>query len=201
MNSRRPVLPEAMTAPPQGDGWLWYHVILTVYGAWLYGDRRGFRTRHHREHIAGDYRNPPPVEKYADREKRSRDSLKQPPVELPPAWRGIIGTALVERFATLGGFVLCCAVGRQHAHLLTKLPHGEGRSWSGVAKRHAWFVAREHGWRTRLWGKRGKELSVRDREHHRNVFEYILQHEQERAWVWRWTRDGGEVVFDPVEGA
>jgi hypothetical protein len=29
----------------------WYHIIMSTYGSWLYGDARGFRTRHHREHI------------------------------------------------------------------------------------------------------------------------------------------------------
>lgn len=29
----------------------WFHCIATTYGAWLYGDSRGFRTRHHREHV------------------------------------------------------------------------------------------------------------------------------------------------------
>jgi hypothetical protein len=38
----------------------WYHIMLTTSGDWLYGDARGFRTRHHREHVEGDYKNPPP---------------------------------------------------------------------------------------------------------------------------------------------
>jgi hypothetical protein len=30
-----------------------------TYGTWLPGDPKGFRTRHHREHIEGDYKKPP----------------------------------------------------------------------------------------------------------------------------------------------
>ena len=45
--------------PP--EDFSWYHVVLTTYGAWLPGDPRGFRTRHHREHVPGDYKAPPPV--------------------------------------------------------------------------------------------------------------------------------------------
>jgi hypothetical protein len=38
----------------------WYHVTGSTYGAWLPGDPRGFRTRHHRQHVEGDYKDPPP---------------------------------------------------------------------------------------------------------------------------------------------
>ena len=39
----------------------WFHVTAHTYGAWLAGDARGFRTRHHREHVEGDYKHPPPA--------------------------------------------------------------------------------------------------------------------------------------------
>jgi hypothetical protein len=55
---------------------------------------RGFRTRHHREHIEGDYKTPPPPGKYADRYKRNKESLKQEPVKLDPEMRGVVGAAL-----------------------------------------------------------------------------------------------------------
>jgi hypothetical protein len=60
----------------------WHHTILTTCGAWLYSDARGFRTRPHREHVEGDYKNPPPPGKYAEREPKSPQSFKQPPVML-----------------------------------------------------------------------------------------------------------------------
>lgn len=37
----------------------WYHVLTNTYGTWLRGDRRGWRERHHRKHVEGDYKNPP----------------------------------------------------------------------------------------------------------------------------------------------
>ena len=79
-----------MPVSPDMEGF-WVHFVETVYGAWLYGDARGFRTRHHREHVEGDYKAPPPAEKYNDRRQRSAASLKQPPVVLEPAWRPIVG--------------------------------------------------------------------------------------------------------------
>ena len=172
--------------PPQGEEFVWCHVIVTTYGAWLDGDVRGFRTRHHREHIEGDYKDPPPPERYAGRRRRSREALKNPPVSLDQAWKAIIGQALVERFQELGGFVLVAAMSTQHGHLLVKLPRGVAREWTGIAKKHAWFVAREAGWVGKLWGIRSKAIEAKNREYQRSVYRYILSHEKEGAWVWKW---------------
>ena len=172
--------------PLQGPEWAWFHVILTAYGAWLYGDARGFRTRHHREHVEGDYKHRPPPGRYAQQEARSRRLLKQKPVAWTPTWQEILGRALVARLQELGAFVLCAAVSRQHAHLLAKLRRRKARNWSGLAKKHAWFEARDQGWVGKLWGKRGKQLPIRDRQHQLNVYRYILNHAREGAWVWSW---------------
>jgi hypothetical protein len=59
-----------MSGSPEMEG-SWIHFVETVYGAWLYGDARGFRTRHHREHVEGDYKNPPPAGMYDARRRRS----------------------------------------------------------------------------------------------------------------------------------
>lgn len=176
------------TQPPDHPAWCWFHVILTSYGAWLDGDGRGFRTRHHREHIEGDYKNPPPAGEYAKRAARSRESLKQDPVVWGPEWRAVVGGALVERFQQLGAFVLCASVSRQHVHMLVKMPRKLARTWSGLAKKHAWFVARKKGWVQKMWGKRGKQLPIRNRAHQLNVYRYILAHVNEGAWIWEWTR-------------
>jgi hypothetical protein len=176
------------SAPPNDADWEWFHITLTVYGAWLYGDPRGFRTRHHREHIEGDYKNPPPPGMYEQEEKRSRRLLKHDAVELPVNWRAIVGQALVTRLVELRAFVLCVACARQHSHLLAKLPADEVRNWSGLAKKHAWFEARALGWTGKLWAKRGHEEPVRDREHQLNAYHYILDHIHEGAWVWDYKR-------------
>src|SRR5438876_6544463 len=96
------------------EGWSWYHVIATTYGAWLYGDARGFRTRHHREHVEGDYKNPPPPGTYADLEARSRASLKRPPVVLPKPLREVVGRAILERLTGLGALSVFISVSGQH---------------------------------------------------------------------------------------
>jgi hypothetical protein len=166
------------------DNSRWFHLILTTYGSWLYGDHRGFRTRHHREHVEGDYKNPPPPGLYEAREERSRRSLKQPPVVLAPASREVVGRALKERLQGLGALVVCLAVAKRHAHVLVKMPREQVRSWGGAAKRHAWFELRKHGWQGKLWGKRGRGVPVRDRAHQLNVYRYILAHAAQGAWTW-----------------
>lgn len=167
-----------------GDRWHWFHHILTTYGAWLPGDPRGFRTRHHREHVEGDYKNPPPPGRYEDRVAHSRELLTQPPVILPPALREVVGLALKERLQGFGTLLLCESVSGQHIHILAKMPYGCVRWWLGKAKRHVWFVLRDRGWVGKLWGKRGKYLPVKDRPHQLNVYYYILRHAAQGAWVW-----------------
>jgi hypothetical protein len=154
----------------------------------LYGDARGFRTRHHREHVDGDYKAPPPAGMYAEKQARSRASLKQEPVIWTPEWRLVVGEALIARLQHLGAFVLCAAVSRQHGHILAKLPRRLARPWSGLAKKHAWFIARDRGWVGKMWGRKGKQEPVRDRRHQLNVYRYILNHESEGAWMWCWKR-------------
>jgi hypothetical protein len=102
----------------------WYHFIVTAYGAWLYGDKRGFRTRHHREHVDGDYNAPPPLAEHVAIRRRSIESLKQSPVVVAPEMRPLIGTAIRDRLADHGVFVLCLSMSGQHLHCLAKVPVG-----------------------------------------------------------------------------
>jgi len=189
-----------MPGLPEMEG-RWIHFVETVYGAWMYGDARGFRTRHHREHVEGDYKDPPPAGMYESKGQRSMESLKQPPVVLAAAWRPIIGEAVRNRLEDLGAFVLCLAQGGQHLHLLAKLPPGvDARIWMGLAKKHSAFEAKDQGWQGKLWGKRGKEVRVRDRAHQLNAYHYILDHAKQGAWVWVWQRDDTEAHGRPSVG-
>jgi hypothetical protein len=38
----------------------WRHIVCNTKCSWLPGDDRGFRSREHRIHSSGDYKNPPP---------------------------------------------------------------------------------------------------------------------------------------------
>jgi hypothetical protein len=104
--------------------WIWFHATTHTYGAWLYGDPRGFRTRHHRYHLEGDYKNPPPKGMYDAQLAQSKRLLKQEPVVVPLARRPVIGAARVEMFLRLEAQLLCLSISGQHAHLLAKMPAG-----------------------------------------------------------------------------
>ncbi len=167
----------------------WFHMTAHTYGAWLHGDPRGFRTRHHREHIEGDYKNPPPPGTYDDELEHSRASMTQATVILSEAWRKIVGEAVRDRLLQLGAEVIAVAMSATHAHVLAKLPEDSPRNWMGYAKRHAWFVARDLGWKAKLWATRSHALPIEDRGHQENTFFYIARHRKEGAWVWTF-RDG-----------
>ena len=163
----------------------WFHCTTHTYGAWLYGDPRGFRTRHHREHVDGDYKNPPPTGMHEAKYARSKKLLKQPPVVLSAEWRSVVGAAMVEMLLRLNAQLLCLSAGGQHVHLLAKMPGGPiPREWVGRAKLHATFAAKGKGWQGKLWAVRGKVTPVRDRKHQLNAFRYILDHVHEGAWIW-----------------
>jgi hypothetical protein len=158
---------------------------LHTYGAWLYGDKRSFRTRHHREHIIGDYNQPPPPEMYDYKLQRSRQLLKQEPVKLEISWRKIVGSAVLDKLQELGAQVLCVSMGSTHLHVLAKMPPGETpRQWVGRAKKHSNFIGKDHGWTGKLWAVRCKVLPIKDRPHQLNTLQYILDHIREGAWVW-----------------
>ena len=163
---------------------LWYHSILNVYGAWLSGDPRGFRTRHHREHID----DPPPPGKYATYLNFSLQSLKQNPVVLDADLQSSVGNAMREKLQSKGALVACIAVACQHVHILAKMLQGQERNWLGAAKRHAWFVLRGRGWGTKLWAKGSHTVLIGDRQQQLNVYRYIMRHAEQGAWAWSITQ-------------
>ena len=163
----------------------WFHVILTMYGTWLPGDKRGFRTRKHREHVEGDYKNPPPPGIYEGLAAHSRKRLRFEPVVLSYEQRKTLGVAMRDKLEKLGAVVACLSISAKHGHLLVKLPPSQTRLWVGHAKRHAWFELRETGWSRKLWAERPKFIPIRDRAHQLNVYRYILRHAHEGAYVWK----------------
>jgi len=90
-------------------------------GTWLPGDPRGFRVRHHDEHVEGDYRNPPPPGAYDERYAREKAKLKHPPVYLDTCEQRLIAClALTQKLIALDVEVVDLAIGRCHMHLLAR---------------------------------------------------------------------------------
>jgi hypothetical protein len=162
----------------------WFHCILTTYGAWLPGDPRGFRTRHHREHIEGDYKDPPPPEKYAARHRRSKSLQKFPTVTFSPADRQHLGATCVCYLQEREIQILSLALGGRHLHLQLRPEPSRVIRTLGEIKRKLWYERRSRGNAQRLWGIGRKVVPIKCQAHQRQVLSYILAHRHEGAWVW-----------------
>jgi REP element-mobilizing transposase RayT len=101
-------------------GMRWRLITINTKNSWHHGNPRGFRSRKHRIHSTGDYRNPPPIGEHAglyiDRLLHSDQK-----VVLEREIRAIIGDVLVEWFKSHGYRVLAISVSSDHAHILIEL--------------------------------------------------------------------------------
>jgi len=169
----------------------WYHVTVHVYGSWLRGDPRGWRARHHREHVDGDYKNPPPEGKYDNLFELSKALMKRDPVRIATELRQFIANAVAEKLRQDGIEVLIVCVDGKHLHVLTRFPDHNVRHWIGRAKKHASHSVRQEGLRTAeggLWAKRCHAEPIADRGHQLRVFGYILGHLKKGGRAWRFDR-------------
>ena len=116
----------------------WRHLIINTHASWLHGNPRGFRSRHHRIHSSGDYRNPPPPGEHAALH-RYQAARTSGPVVIEPDLREVIGLAFVNALLQAGHPVLDASVGAKHAHAVTELPDNivAIRAIVGEAKRIA----------------------------------------------------------------
>ena len=163
----------------------WFHVTLTTYGAWLPGDPRGFRTRHHREHVEGDYQSPP-KEDYRWRRRHSQALQKLPTVTFAPAHRRVVRDALLKQLHAFQLDVTIVAVAGRHAHLLCKLPDRRAAYIVGRAKSFATRSLRPHGYADRVWANGEGMKPVTDCAHWSKVVAYVKRHSDRNAAVWIW---------------
>jgi len=91
----------------------WFHCIGGTYGSWLLGDPGGFRTRHHREHVEGDYRNPPPEGIYESRHRCAQESLRFDVVTIHPEDRPIVCQEMGRVLLAYGAELIDLSVGGQ----------------------------------------------------------------------------------------
>ncbi len=162
----------------------WFHVNGSTYGTWLCGDPRGWRTRKHRRHVEGDYKNPPAAGTFESLYQRSIKLLKREPIYLDVEQRRIAGRALAEKLGETGVDVLAISLDACHFHVLGRFADGQVRRAIGLAKKSASFALSETHLGGAVWGKRSRALPVRDRQHQLNVFSYIAKHAEKGAWVW-----------------
>ena len=166
-------------------GMMWRHVILSTRRSWLHGDPRGFRSRKHRIHSSGDYRNPPRAGEHSGLLDYQRRRAKGARIKIPKSIRAELGKILVNVVVGAGVRLLVIAVGRYHAHLLPELPIDPRATKRVVGK---WKCARSAIVRDSLpgsiWGAGGKYKPVKTRSHLRAAFKYIRDDQGPGAWVW-----------------
>ena len=157
-----------------------------TYGTWLPGDSRGFRTRHHREHIDGDYKSPPPRGKFDGLHRYSKSVMRRPPVRLGADQRPLVLRLLMESFARRGVAVVTGCVDSVHFHILARFPDRRADHWVGIAKKEASHFAKEAGNCPvgGLWAAGGKCVPITDRGHQLATARYILDHQTQAAAVW-----------------
>lgn len=180
------VLRESHT--PHMPAWRnWYHVTAHAYGAWLRGDARGWRARHHREHVVGDYKHPPKPGAFAELHHRSATLMNREAVTFEEHVRSAVLLAMVEKLRASGVEVIIAALDSKHLHLLARFEDDRPRHWIGIAKKHSSHIVRQEGLRIDsggLWGKRSRAEPIRDRAHQLNAFRYIAAHGAKGAIMW-----------------
>jgi hypothetical protein len=172
------------TAPePWND---WYHCMGNTYGTWLPGDPRGFRTRHHREHCEGDYKNPPPKGRYEQRHQKSKDLMTRPAVFLTVPQRVRALEEFVGSLRRREIEVVAASIDRVHFHVLARFPARDPRHWVGVAKKESSHYLKVEGLAPvgGLWATRCECVPIEDRGHQVWVVGYILKHVKKGAATW-----------------
>lgn len=184
------------------------------------GDPRGWRARHHREHVEGDYRNPPPPGEYDELHERSCRLMKRDPVFLDPTHRRIACAAMGETLTYHGAELIDLSVGKTHFHLLARFvalgtdvarpgveipglpPDREcdahdlhkriARHYVGIAKKRSARLLTDCGRLPRggVWGIRSAICMVHNRSHQLQVVRYIQSHAQDGAALWSGARRG-----------
>jgi hypothetical protein len=165
----------------------WYHVMGHTYGTWLPGSAKGFRTRHHREHVEGDYRNPPPKGKYDELYERSKRLMQRDPVYLDVEQRKRALDELIASLQRRNIEIAAASVDRIHKHILARFPDHDPRRWVGIAKKESSHYCKVSGHAPEggLWGTRCECVPVRDESHRLNVVDYILDHAEKGAATYR----------------
>lgn len=161
----------------------WFHVWFSTFGTWLRGDERGFRDHDHRVHSSGDYRNPPPKDEHAGLRAWTIAHMHKDPVRLDAELRRRVCESIVTRLRSGGVELLALAVMGDHAHGLAWIPVDRARIPIGNAKR-----ASSHEIRDRIpgvvWGKRCGLKRIKDEDHQRATFAYIVDHGRKGGVVW-----------------
>jgi hypothetical protein len=176
-------------------GWQnWFHCTGSTYGAWLRGDPRGWRARHHREHVDGDYKNPPPKGMYDKLFEQSKRLMKRERVVLNPMQREMACRLMAEALLYHNVELVDLCVGGKHWHSLArfwameqvKTKKRDPAHLMGIAKKHSARVMSDSGVIPRggVWAKRCKVIPIKNQLHFERVGGYIPDHAKKGAAVY-----------------
>jgi len=157
-----------------------------TYCTWLPGDPRGFRTRHHREHVEGDYKSPPPKGKYDQRHRKSKDLMNREPVYLTPLQRTRAVEEFIRSLQKRNVETICLSIDRVHFHVLARFPDHDPRKWIGIAKKESSHYLKQQALAPvgGLWATRFECIPIADRSHQLEVVPYILKHKKKGGAIW-----------------
>jgi hypothetical protein len=196
-----------MTRAPWNN---WYHVTGNTYGTWLPGDPRGWRARHHREHVDGDYKNPPPPGAHAQRHDHAKRIMRRQRIILTPPQRRVACLEIADTLRFHAVEVIDVCVTPKHYHILARFQPLPGRSLPqrvpilgarndapispirtprhlvGIAKKQSSKKLTREGLAPAggVWAVRCKPKPIKDRQHQLRVAGYIKEHLKEGAAVW-----------------
>ena len=174
--------------PLMSGGAALIHAIGTLHGQWLPGDQRGWRSRKHKRHSSGDYKNPPPPKEHEGLRRHEHSAMTAAPARLRPDQYPLVGRAFLWKLHSLDCTARILSCGPTHLHVLFDGPAGDVMPVLGKAKQLSSLKLGDH--RGQLWGEGAKIIRVRDIAHARNAFAYIRDHAlKEGAWIWRYDRD------------
>jgi len=164
----------------------WYHTQIWLYGHWLPGEARGFRSKDHRVHSSGDYKRRPPVGEHAGLYRHAAGLLKAQPISLAMPQRACVGSLIVRWFEKKRISLAAVSVGGAHAHVLCLLPIGDEDKTVGKVKRYASTESsrRDPTIPPKLFAAKGEPKRVDTWRYFTVSHEYVLDHASEGAWVW-----------------
>jgi hypothetical protein len=165
----------------------WYHCVGNTYGTWLPGDPRGWRSRKHRYHCEGDYKCPPPPGVYEGMHQQSRERMKRDAILLNDDAKRIACDAFARKLLQKDIPISAVAITSRGYHIVGQFADRNPRHWIGLAKKHSSFILVEAGLAQRggVWGARGLCKPINDEKHWRNATQYVLDHIQQGAAVWK----------------
>jgi hypothetical protein len=172
----------------------WRHLVVGTFRSWEFGDERGFRSKRHRVHSSGDYRNPPSKDEHKKLREYHRDRRHAAPrVRIPARLRRKLLMGFVEKLEALGCPVIAGSVGDRHAHFLTLMPddYNLERWIAGKAKQISSYLVREE-MPGRVWSAGGRFKLIKNRKQQLNVFRYIWKRQERGAVTW--------MMFVPLKG-